>query len=302
MDDIFSRFGDIFGGGFGGFSGFDGGSSSGRRVAKGANMRIRVKLSLSEIVNGVEKTVKIKKKVKCHTCSGKGAVSEADIKICDHCHGTGTVVHTVQSFLGRMQQTSVCPVCQGEGKIITNPCHECHGTGLTDATEEVSFKIPAGVQDGMQLTVQGKGNAAKGDGINGDLYVLIQEEEHPELQRDGNDLIYTLFLSIPDIVLGTSVEIPSADSKLKSEVVLDLGRLKPEDIGVEMVFTVSDEKGNLHLQNVSPFTLVSYQDGKATYQVEVLPERTGMYQVGTRFYPKNPLLPHRQDFPLVKWL
>ncbi|MDY5823701.1 MAG: molecular chaperone DnaJ [Candidatus Coprenecus sp.] len=218
MDDIFSRFGDIFGGGFDGFSGFSGGSSSGRRVVKGANMRIRVKLSLSEVVNGVEKTVKIKKKVKCPSCSGKGAVSDADIKVCDHCHGTGTVVHTVQSFLGRMQQTSVCPVCQGEGKIITNPCHECHGTGLTDATEEVSFKIPAGVQDGMQLTVQGKGNAAKGDGINGDLYVLIQEEEHPELQRDGNDLIYTLFLSIPDIVLGTTAQIPSADSKLKIKI------------------------------------------------------------------------------------
>lgn len=221
MEDIFSRFGDIFGGGFGGFGGFDGGFGGGRsaqRVRKGSNIRIRVKLSLSEIVNGVSKTVKIKKSVQCTKCHGKGAESEADIKTCETCHGTGVVTRIVQSFMGRMQTSSPCPTCGGEGRVISKPCSACHGAGVVEGTEEVSFKIPAGVVQGMQLTVQGKGNAAKGNGINGDLIVLIEEEEHPELQRDGNDLIYTLFISVPDLILGTSVEIPHADGKVRIKV------------------------------------------------------------------------------------
>ncbi len=222
MEDIFSRFGDIFGGGgFGGFSGFGGGfggGSRGPRVQKGSNMRIRVKLTLAEIVNGVTKTVKIRKAVKCSHCNGRGAESAADIHTCDTCHGTGMVTRVVQSFMGQMQTTAPCPTCHGEGKVIKKPCSHCHGAGVVEGTEEVTFKIPAGVVSGMQLTVHGKGNAAKGEGINGDLLVLIEEEENAELQRDGNDLIYTLFVSLPDLVLGTSAEIPSADGKVRIKV------------------------------------------------------------------------------------
>lgn len=221
MDDIFSRFGDIFGGGFGGgfgdFGGF-GGGARGRRVAKGSNIRIKIKLTLDEVVHGVEKKIKIDKQVKCHVCNGKGAASEADIKTCETCHGTGVVTKVVQSFLGQMQTSSPCPTCGGEGKVISKPCSCCHGSGLEKRAEEISFKIPAGVTEGMQLTVQGKGNAAKGDGVNGDLLVLISEEGHSELQRDGNDLIYSLFISVPDAILGCTAEIPSVDGKLRIKI------------------------------------------------------------------------------------
>lgn len=224
MEDIFSQFGDIFGGhfsggGFGGFSGFGGGArGGGRRVQRGSDIRIRVKLSLKEIVHGVEKKIKINKMVVCPECGGKGAVSAADIQTCDNCHGTGVVSKVVQTMFGQMQSQGVCPKCNGEGKIITNPCRKCGGSGLVKDTEEISFKIPAGVAQGMQLTVQGKGNAAKNGGINGDLLVVIEEEPDKELQRDGNDLIYSLFISVPDAILGTSVEIPAIDGKLRIKI------------------------------------------------------------------------------------
>ena len=222
MEDIFSQFGDIFGGrfggGFGGFGGFGDGGSRGRRVAKGSNIRIKIKLTLEEIVHGVEKKIKIDKQVKCHECNGRGAASEADIKTCETCHGTGMVTKVVNSFLGQMQTSAPCPTCGGEGKVISKPCSCCHGSGLEKKAEEISFKIPAGVTEGMQLTVQGKGNAAKGDGVNGDLLVLISEEAHPELQRDGNDLIYSLFISVTDAILGCTAEIPSVDGKLRIKI------------------------------------------------------------------------------------
>ena len=227
MEDIFSQFGDIFGGAFGGGFGsafgsaFGGGSrSSSRRVARGSDIRIKVKLSLAEVVKGVEKTIKINKMVTCPDCHGKGAVSEADIKTCDHCHGTGVVTKIANTILGQMQTTSPCPYCGGEGKKITNPCRKCSGTGLVKSAEEITFKIPAGVQEGMQLTIQGKGNAARNGGVPGNLLVVIEEESPKEggLQRDGNDLVYTLNLSFPDAVLGCSVEIPYIDSKLKIKV------------------------------------------------------------------------------------
>lgn len=220
MDDIFDRFGDVFnGGGFGGFSGFGGqGGSRGRRVARGSDVRIRVKLSLDEIVHGVEKKIKINKAVNCSTCKGVGAASAADIKTCTTCNGSGMVTRVVQSFLGQMQTSSPCPTCHGEGKMIVKPCLSCHGSGLSKASEEISFKIPPGVAQGMQLTVQGKGNAAKGDGISGDLLVVIEEQQHAELQRDGNDLIYSLFISVSDAVLGGAVDIPAIDGKLRIKV------------------------------------------------------------------------------------
>ncbi len=221
MDDIFSQFGDIFGGHFGGFGGFGNfGSTSrgGRRVNRGSDIRIRVKLDLKEIAHGTEKKVKINKQVSCKACNGRGAKSEADIKTCDTCRGSGQVTRVTQTFLGAMQTSSTCPTCNGEGKIISKPCNVCSGRGLIKEMEEISFKIPAGVAQGMQLTVQGKGNAARRGGINGDLLVVIEEDVHPELQRDGNDLIYSLFVSVPDAVLGMDAEIPSVDGKLRIKV------------------------------------------------------------------------------------
>lgn len=224
MEDIFSQFGDIFGGhfggGFGGFSSFGGGFGGGRgaRVQRGSDIRIRVKLSLKEVVHGVEKKVRINKMVQCAECGGKGAASEADIKTCETCHGSGVVTKVVQTMLGQMQSQSVCPTCKGEGKMITKPCAKCGGSGLVKDSEEISFKIPAGVAQGMQLTVQGKGNAAKNGGINGDLLVVIEEEPDKELQRDGNDLIYSLFISVPDAILGTTAEVPAVDGKLRIKI------------------------------------------------------------------------------------
>ena len=224
MEDIFSHFGDIFGsafgggGSFGGFSGFGGFGGGRQRVQRGSDIRIRVKLSLSEVVHGVEKKVRINKTVACPDCGGKGAASSADIKTCDRCHGTGTVTRVQQTILGQMQTSSPCPDCGGTGKKITRPCPHCNGSGLVKKSEEISFKIPAGVADGMQLTVQGKGNAAPGGGINGDLLVVIEEENNTELVREGNDLIYTLYLSIPDAVLGCSAEVPGVDGRLKVKI------------------------------------------------------------------------------------
>jgi len=224
MDDIFSQFGDIFGSAFGGggfssFGGFGGGrSSGGRRVQKGSDIRIRVKLNLTEIVHGVEKKVKINKTVPCPDCQGRGAMSEADIQTCPRCHGTGYVTRVQQTILGQMQTQGPCPECGGEGKKITNPCKRCNGSGLVKNSEEISFKIPAGVADGMQLTVRGKGNAAPHGGINGDLLVVIEEDNNTELVREGNDLISTLYLSIPDAILGCTAEINGVDGKLKVKI------------------------------------------------------------------------------------
>lgn len=216
MDDIFSRFGDIFGDmGFGGgFSGF-GGGSRGRRVQRGSDIRIRVKLTLEDIAKGVEKKVKIKKHVSCSACAGSGAHSKEDIKTCSTCNGTGQVMQVTNTILGRMQTMGTCPTCHGKGQVISKPCAKCHGKGVEQLEEEVSFSIPAGVADGMQLTVQGKGNAAPNGGISGDLLVVIEEIPHADLIRDGNDLIYNLFVSFPQAALGANVEVPIVDGKAK---------------------------------------------------------------------------------------
>lgn len=218
MDDIFSMFGDIFGGHFGGFGGF-GGSSRGRqqRVNRGQNLRVKVKLNLQEIAKGSEKKIKVKKYVACNTCNGTGA-KDGSYSTCSTCHGSGQVTRVSNTFLGQMQTTSACPTCGGEGKIITNKCTTCYGEGIVQGEEVISLNIPAGVAEGMQLSVSGRGNAARRGGINGDLIVLIEEEEHPELIRDEQDLIYNLFLNFPDLALGTTVEIPTVEGKVKVKI------------------------------------------------------------------------------------
>ena len=217
VEDIFSHFGDIFGGGFGGFGGFSGGRRS-RRVNKGSNLRVKVKLNLKDIAHGVEKKIKVNKYVACQPCDGTGAQNGSSFSDCSTCHGTGQVTRISNTFLGQMQSTSTCPSCGGEGKIITSKCTSCYGEGIVKDTEVVKLNIPAGVAEGMQMSVTGKGNAARRGGVNGDLLVLIEEEKHPDLIRDGNDLIYYLYLSFPDAALGVPVEIPTIDGKVKIKV------------------------------------------------------------------------------------
>lgn len=227
MDDIFSMFGDIFGGHFGGFGGFGGGGRQrGQRVSRGQNLRVKVKLNLQEIANGVEKKIKVNKYVACSVCHGSGA-KDGSYSTCSTCHGSGQVTRVSNTFLGQMQTTSACPTCGGDGKIIANKCTVCYGEGIVKNDEVISMNIPAGVAEGMQLSMSGKGNAARRGGINGDLIVLIQEEEHPELIRDENDLIYNLFLTLPKLALGTTAEIPTVDSRVK--VKIDTGT-QPEKI------------------------------------------------------------------------
>jgi molecular chaperone DnaJ len=219
MDDIFSMFGDIFGGhsGFGG--GFGGGRSrSGQMKYRGSDLRVKVKLNLKEVSTGVEKKFKLKKYVPCDCCHGTGAEGDGGTETCPTCKGSGTVYRTQQSIFGMMQTQSPCPQCGGEGKIIKNKCKKCGGEGIVYGEEVVTVKIPAGVAEGMQLTLKGKGNAGKRNGVNGDLLVVIEEEAHPELIRDDSDLIYNLLLSFPTAALGGSVEIPTIDSKVKVKI------------------------------------------------------------------------------------
>ena len=221
MDDIFSMFGDIFGGhggGFGGFGGFGGGGRSAQRKFRGSDLRVKVKLNLKEISTGVEKKFKLKKYVTCDHCHGSGAEGEGGTERCPTCHGTGSITRTQQSIFGMVQSQSVCPQCNGEGKIIKNKCKACAGEGIVYGEEVVEVKIPAGVAEGMQLSVNGKGNAGKHNGVPGDLLVVIEEESHPDLIRDENDLIYNLLLSVPTAALGGTVEIPTIDSKVKVKI------------------------------------------------------------------------------------
>ncbi len=215
MDDIFSQFGDIFGGAFGGFGG--GGGQRGRRVNRGTNLRVKVKLSLKDIANGVEKKIKVNKQVSCKTCSGSGA-KNGNYDTCRQCNGSGVITRVQQTILGAMQTQTTCTSCNGEGRIIRDKCNTCHGDGVVREEEVISINIPAGVAEGMQLSMQGKGNAAPRGGINGDLLIVVEEEEHPELKREGNHVLYSLNVSFPDAALGTSVEIPTIDAKAKIKI------------------------------------------------------------------------------------
>ena len=225
MDDIFEQFGDLFGGhfggfgSFGGFGGFGGGRSrGGGNVQRGSDLRVKVRLNLKEIANGVEKKIKVKKYVPCKKCHGSGAENDKDIVTCQTCHGNGYVTRVSNTILGQMQTQSVCPTCHGQGKSITNKCPECNGEGVVRDEEVISINIPAGVMEGMQLSVRGKGNAARRGGMNGDLLVVIEEEPDKELIRDENDLVYNLLLSVPQAMLGDTVEVPTVEGRAKVKV------------------------------------------------------------------------------------
>jgi molecular chaperone DnaJ len=219
MEDIFSSFGDIFGDAFGGFGGFAGSRrSSGRRINKGSNLRVKVKLTLHEISAGTEKKIKVNKYVSCSACNGSGAADKDSTAACTTCRGSGHVTRITNTLLGQMQTTSVCPSCNGEGKTITKKCPVCYGEGIVQKDEIIKINIPAGVAKGMQMNVEGRGNAARRGGVNGDLLVVIDEENHPDLIREGNDLIYNLFISIPDSILGTNVEVPTIENNVKIKI------------------------------------------------------------------------------------
>ena len=217
MEDIFSQFGDIFGGHFSGGS-YRTSSSGGRRVSRGTDIRVRVKLSLAEIAAGTVKKLKINKQIACPKCGGTGAKDANSYSTCSTCNGAGYVNRVENTFFGRMQTQSVCPTCGGTGKVITNPCDECKGEGTIKGSEVVEIRIPAGVGDGMVLTVSGKGNAARHGGVNGDLQVVIEEEHNPELVRDGNDLIHNLNITVPTALLGGSVEVPTVDGRARIKI------------------------------------------------------------------------------------
>lgn len=217
MDDIFSMFGDIFGGraGFGGF----GGGQRRPQQYRGSDLRLKVRLSLNDVANGVTKKFKVRKDVVCSHCHGSGAESGSAAETCPTCHGSGVVMHTTQSFFGMVQTQDVCPTCDGEGKVIKNKCHNCGGSGIVKGEEVVEINIPAGVAEGMVVNIPGKGSAGKHNGINGDIQVYIEEEPNDTFVRDGNNLIYNLLLDFPTAALGGEVEIPTIEgTKLKVKI------------------------------------------------------------------------------------
>ncbi len=212
MDDIFSQFGDIFGGGGGGgFESFFGGGGGGRRSRgrRGSNLRIKLKLDLKEIAHGAEKKIKVNRLV-----SADGVT----YKSCETCGGSGQVRRVTNTMLGQMVSASTCPTCHGSGKFIDKKPPHVDNTGLQSKEEVISVKIPAGVTDGMQLSMSGKGNEAPMGGAAGDLIILIEEIEHDVLKRDGNNIIYDLYVNFVDAVLGTTVEVPTIDGKVKIKI------------------------------------------------------------------------------------
>lgn len=217
MDDIFSQFGDIFGGGespFGDIFG-RGGGGGGRRVRRGSDLRIKLKLNLEEVANGVEKKIKVKRHVSCNTCGGNGAKNGTSLTTCTGCNGTGQVRKVVSTMLGQMVSTSTCPQCNGDGKIISERCDTCAGEGRLLQDDLITLNIPGGVAEGMQLSMSGKGNVPSRGGVAGDLLIVIEEEEDPNLKRDGNNIVFDMHMSFVDAALGTSTEIPTIDGKAR---------------------------------------------------------------------------------------
>ena len=222
MDDIFSMFGDIFGGhasgGMGGFSSAFGGRRTRKRRRRGDDLRITMKLTLEDLAKGVSKTIKLKSYVKDEHCNGTGAKNGTAFATCQQCNGTGVIQHIQQTMFGQQYVQSECPSCHGEGKTISEKCEHCHGTGVEHREQTVTINIPAGTMGGSVLTIKGKGNAPMYGGVNGDILVVIEEIPHPELIRDGNDVIYNLMLDFPTAALGGSVEVPTIGGRARLKI------------------------------------------------------------------------------------
>ena len=222
MEDIFSQFGDIFGddifGSFFGGGNRRSGGSSRSTGTRGSNLRIKLKLNFEEMANGVAKNIKVKKYVLCNTCNGSGAKDKGGVQTCSTCGGSGQVRKVTSTFLGQMQTVTTCPTCNGEGSLVTNKCTVCKGEGRIYGEETVNINIPAGVQEGMQLSLSGKGNAGERGGAPGDLIVLIEEEAHKELQRDGLNVAFELHISFPEAVFGINAEVPTIDGRAKIKI------------------------------------------------------------------------------------
>lgn len=219
MEDIFSQFGDILGDDmFGNFFGGGRGGSRRRQGVRGSNLRVRIKLNYEEIAKGATKTIKVKKYIRCTTCSGSGAKDKNSSQTCATCGGSGQVRRVQQTFLGQMQTVTTCPECNGEGSVITSKCSACKGDGRVYGEENINIEIPAGVQAGMQLSMSGKGNMGERGGASGDLIILIEEESHPYLQREGNNVAFDLYISFTDAVFGSNTEVPTIDGRAKIKI------------------------------------------------------------------------------------
>jgi len=217
MEDIFSQFGDIFGDSSP-FSSFFGGGGGRRAVRKGSDLRIKLKLNLEDVANGVEKKIKVKRYTSCKSCSGNGSKHGTSLQTCTTCNGTGQLKRVQQTMLGQMVTTNTCHTCNGEGKVVLERCEACFGEGRVLEEDMLSIKIPAGVAEGMQLSMSGKGNVPARGGVAGDLLIMIEEEEHPTLKRDGNNVAYDLMLNFADLALGADVEVPSIGNRVKINI------------------------------------------------------------------------------------
>jgi molecular chaperone DnaJ len=243
-EDIFSAFGDIFGGG----------RSSQRNVRKGSDLRIKLTLDLEEVANGADKKIRIRRHVACKTCTGNGSKNGNSLKTCQSCNGAGQVKRVVNTMLGQMVSASTCPTCNGEGKTVTDRCDVCFGEGRQLVDDDIEIKVPAGVAEGMQLSMTGKGNVPTRGGMAGDLLIVIEEEEHPELKRDGNNVIYDLRLNFADAALGKDIEVPTIGGKARIKIAPgtqagELLRLKGKGIKELNRYGVGDQ-----LIHVSIFT------------------------------------------------
>jgi molecular chaperone DnaJ len=219
MEDIFSQFGDIFSedSPFGSFfnRGQGGGGGQRQRVRRGSDLRIKLKLNLQEVANGSEKKIKVKRHVTCTICAGNGSKNGTAVQTCTTCNGSGQTRKVVNTMLGQMVSTSTCQTCNGEGKIVTDRCETCFGEGRILEEDVIPIKIPAGVAEGIQLSVSGKGNVPPRGGVAGDLLIVVEEEEDADLKRDGHNVVYDLHVTFPDAALGTSVEVPTIDGRAR---------------------------------------------------------------------------------------
>ena len=263
MDDIFENFGDIFGDSGSPFESFFGGRSSGGGRStgqKGSNLRIKVSLTLEEIATGISKKIKVKKQVTCKTCHGSGAKDAKSVKTCGTCNGSGYVRQIKNTFLGQMQTTSACPTCDGTGQQISANCGNCRGSGSEMGEETIEIQIPAGIEDNMQLSMRGKGNAGSNGGPNGDLLISIEQKEHESFSRDGMNIHYDLYINFADAALGHQIEVPTLNSAVKIKIPPGtqsgkIFRLK----GIGLPAVQSYEKGDqlVHINIWTPKTLTN---------------------------------------------